>query len=477
MRHVPQKAMYVPRRPTETVLYQTVKEYWPKFCEELAVHDKHLPAFVEKEFEAYLKCGLLEYGYARCVCEECGAEHKVGYSCKRRGFCSSCAGRRMEDTAKHLVDSVLPKVPIRQWVMTVPWKLRTRLGYDRDAMGVFVRSFAQALSRRYKHMAKRALGVASVDNPKTGGLTFVQRFDSALRLNPHLHVLMLDGVYVDGEFVPLPAPTEAELLKIAHKVSRKVLGHLGEEDVAEPEDDSVMPYLAAASAQGKIAMGHHQGHGQMRLVGSEPQGMTVKPRIEVNGFSVFADSRVPAEDKRGRYRLCRYLSRPPVATKRLRRYRHSTRAARAPARDGKLIYKLKRRWADGTEAVIFEPLDLIARLCALVPPPRFHLLRYQGVLAAHASLRSEVVPNAAEGEGNSAQLQLWNDDPPRLAAKRTPWAKLLARVFKVDVTICPSCGGPMNIIEFVDAEQASGFSRAPPTIASAIPQLSLPFAG
>lgn len=61
----------------------------------------------------------------------------------------------MEETAKHLVESVLPEVPLRQWVMTLPWKLRTPLGYDREAMAVFVRSFAQALSRRYKHVAKR----------------------------------------------------------------------------------------------------------------------------------------------------------------------------------------------------------------------------------------------------------------------------------------------------------------------------------
>ncbi|MCB9708484.1 MAG: transposase zinc-binding domain-containing protein [Myxococcales bacterium] len=130
-------------------------QYWRAFCAELALHDKHLPTFVHNEFEAYLKCGLLEYGYARCICEDCGQEHNVGYSCKRRGFCSPCAGRRMEETAKHLVESVLPEVPLRQWVMTLPWKLRTPLGYDREAMAVFVRSFAQALSRRYKHVAKR----------------------------------------------------------------------------------------------------------------------------------------------------------------------------------------------------------------------------------------------------------------------------------------------------------------------------------
>lgn len=371
----------------------------------------------------------------------------------------------MQDTAKHLVDSVMPEVPIRQWVMTLPWRLRSRLGYDRQAMSLFVRSFAEALSRRYKHFGKRVLGLSSVNEAKTGSLTFVQRFDSALRLNPHLHVLMLDGVYLEGEFFPLPAPSEDELIKMASEVSRKVLAHLGEDELLEPQDDSVMPYLAAASTQGKIALGSGQGHGQMRLVGHAPSTATTTPCIEVAGFSVFADSSIAAQDKHARYRLCRYLSRAAVATKRLRRYR-----------DGKLQYKLKRRWADGTEAVFFEPLDLISRLCALIPPPRFHLLRYHGVLAAHAKDRSEVVPALKEDESPRAQLDLWDDDPAEPRKKRTPWAKLLAKVFKIDVTVCPSCGGNMRILAFVDAEHLA-LSRAPPSRAALIPQLCLPFAG
>ncbi|MCB9707253.1 MAG: transposase [Myxococcales bacterium] len=228
-----------------------------------------------------------------------------------------------------------------------------------------------------------------MDEAKTGSLTFVQRFDSALRLNPHLHVLMLDGVYIHGEFFPLPAPSDDELIKMASDLSRKVLAH-----------------------------------------------------------------------------LCRYLSRPPVATQRLRRYR-----------DGKLMYKLKRRFADGTEAVAFEPLDLISRLCALVLAPRFHLLRYHGVLAAHAKERRHVVLGPQSDEGENLQLRFWDDDPSEPSKKRIPWAKLLGRVFKVDVRLCPSCGGPIKIIEFVDAQAAAGTIRAPPTVLSVAPQLPLPFAG
>src|SRR5690606_11879541 len=104
------------------------------------------------------------------------------------------------------------------------------------------------------------------------------------------------------------------------------------------------------------------------------------------------------------------------------------------------------------------PFDLLAWLCALVPPPRFHMLRYHGVLAAHAKARPEGVPTAECGD-DSPQLLL-----PSICARdqdeargkggrpkstRLKWASLLARVFRVDVTVCPACRGPMSIRRFV----------------------------
>jgi hypothetical protein len=55
----------------------------------------------------------------------------VAFSCKKRGFCPSCTGRRMADVAGHLVDEVFPAVPMRQWVCSLPWRLRYAMGYDR----------------------------------------------------------------------------------------------------------------------------------------------------------------------------------------------------------------------------------------------------------------------------------------------------------------------------------------------------------
>jgi hypothetical protein len=82
-----------------------------------------LPDFVKDEFDAFLECGILAHGFLRLRCTDCTHEKLVAFSCKRRGFCPSCGGRRMAQTAVHLLDHVIPNVPVRQWVLSLPMVL------------------------------------------------------------------------------------------------------------------------------------------------------------------------------------------------------------------------------------------------------------------------------------------------------------------------------------------------------------------
>jgi len=106
------------------VLYQAVQAHWPQLLEDLAEHSS-LPKFVVREFEEYLRCGLLSAGCLHLVCRSCGHSQLVVLSCKRREFCPSCLGRRMTDTAVHMEQQVLPRVPVRHWICSLPWGLRT----------------------------------------------------------------------------------------------------------------------------------------------------------------------------------------------------------------------------------------------------------------------------------------------------------------------------------------------------------------
>ena len=86
-----------------------------------------LPQFVRDEFDAFLECGILAHGFLRLRCGDCGHDKLVANSRKRRGFCPSCEARRMAQTAAHLVDHVIPDVPVRHWVLSMPIPLRLLL--------------------------------------------------------------------------------------------------------------------------------------------------------------------------------------------------------------------------------------------------------------------------------------------------------------------------------------------------------------
>ena len=120
---------------------------------------------------------------------------------------------------------------------------------------------------------------------------------------------------------------------------------------------------------------------------------------------------------------------------------------------------------------VLEPLDLVARLVGVVPPPRFHMLRYHGVLAAHAKARAEGVPGrAASAPSEPVQLGLGFEAASASEvegesastserASRHPWAWLLARVFAVDVTVCPHSRGRMRLVKLATTRE--DISKAP----------------
>ncbi|MCP5021383.1 MAG: hypothetical protein GY930_06365, partial [bacterium] len=86
-----------------------------------------LPAHITRELLAFVRCGDPTFGFARLRCPACLFDQLIPFSCKRRGFCPSCAGRRMAAIAAQLTDHVLADPPLRQWVLSLPWSLRIHL--------------------------------------------------------------------------------------------------------------------------------------------------------------------------------------------------------------------------------------------------------------------------------------------------------------------------------------------------------------
>ena len=97
---------YARHAPERTLLYALVQAHYPDFIARVEAEDRPLPEYVREEFDAYLRCGVLEHGFLRVVCGQCHAERLLRFSCKKRGFCPSCGARRMAESARHLVETV-----------------------------------------------------------------------------------------------------------------------------------------------------------------------------------------------------------------------------------------------------------------------------------------------------------------------------------------------------------------------------------
>jgi hypothetical protein len=173
---------YRRHRPETTALYEVVRDnletlYGAIGDGALAVR---IPKHARKELEAYLDCGLLCRGFARLLCEDCGERRLVAFSCKGRGFCPSCTGRRMNATAANLVERVLPpESGLRQWVLTFPFSWRRRLAQNGALLGRLTRIAVETVLAFY---AARA-GDEGRPGAKSGAVIAVQRTSSDLRLN------------------------------------------------------------------------------------------------------------------------------------------------------------------------------------------------------------------------------------------------------------------------------------------------------
>src|SRR5947209_5067887 len=135
----PAMAPYEPHEPSHTVLYTVMADHLETLLAsyEADPDAQGLPAYVQRASYDYLQCGILAHGFLRLGCDTCKHERLLPFSCKRRGFCPSCAGRRMAQTAAHLVERVIPWVPTRQWVVSVPTPLRYGMAASQDLTASF----------------------------------------------------------------------------------------------------------------------------------------------------------------------------------------------------------------------------------------------------------------------------------------------------------------------------------------------------
>jgi hypothetical protein len=436
----------------------------------------------------------------------------------------------MAAQAAHLVDCILPAVPIRQFVLSFPFELSLLAATKPEVLRALARIHAEELARHYKSAAKKG---GEAGKLHTGAVTFVQRFGSSLNLHVHLHTCALDGVYVESEegegprFVPATPPSRAELYVLTERVALRAMtwlrkrGHAKDDDHASNEtpDRTFAEVLAQVATQRGTVENVKDDTGESDGP-AEPAAPLRDEAVTRHGFNLHASLTLAAEDDLGRERLCRYGLRPPFSLSRLR-----------VLRDGRISYRVKKSSRRVSRCRIMTPVECIARLCALVPPPRYPLTRFHGVLAPRAKLRPRIVPKLPESVASacvrSATRSGHNEPrsapgerpPPRdrsgpvvperlpvsataiargvdgaavpmpnvlsashldrivggllyAATSNVPWATLLARTFEVDVRACARCDGRLEVRAVVtDQLVARKILHAIPTAARAPPSV------
>jgi hypothetical protein len=386
----------------------------------------------------------------------------------------------MAEIAAQLVDRVLPVVPVRQWVLSLPYGLRRRAAFDPKALSTMSRIFAEEVFRHYR---------GPFSDAKCGAVTFVQRFGGSLNLNVHFHLLALDGVFVgersSPKFLPSTAPARSELHDVVKRTCDRILAKLRTPTPSDEDPDAIEACAAAAMQPGLFV--------ELPQREEDPAAHDIPEShaaAEHDGFNLHAGVRITADDDQGRERLCRYGARPALASSRFRKLS-----------DGRIAYRVK--YADKGKAKhrIMTPVELLARISALIPPPRYPLIRYHGVLAPASMWREHVIPKPPDKDFSCPRrdpasatilqqrpVQPTPTDPkpspaipqsrpmqptpagPKLASvivapnilsiphwkrlgegallaksPRIDWATLLRRTFESDALECPKCRGRLEV--------------------------------
>jgi hypothetical protein len=279
------------------------------------------------------------------------------------GNCRSGAARAGPDT------EIPAHQPVRQWVLSFPFQLRF-------------------LFASRPVITSQVLGI--------------------------VYRVIVDGVYVDrfdgsARFRWVRSPTSQELTLLVETIARRVGRYLERQGLLErdaensylasdavPEDP--MAQLLGHSITYRVAVGPQAGRKVFTLQtlpACEPDDHAASAG-KVSGFSLHGGVSARADERKKLERLCRYISRPAVAEKRL-----------SLTPNGNIRYQLKTPYRDGTTHVIFEPLDFMARLAALIPRPRANLTRFHGVFAPNSKHRALVTPSK---RGKSAKRQIKGDE-------------------------------------------------------------------
>jgi hypothetical protein len=377
---------------------------------------------IRSSIDKFLKCGDLKEGFARVKCKDCGEEYFVAFSCRQRSCCPSCDQKRALLLGHRLKDEVLADVPHRQWVFTIPKRLRVYFRYDRKLLGKLCRAAYDTVCDVYALEIDGDCGVPAM-------VGAVQTFGDLIHWHSHIHAIVPEGVFTDtGNFVPIP--------------------DIWKHRAADIWQEKVFELLLDAC---KI----------------DPDVVANMRGWRHSGFNVDNSVRIEAGDHAGMRRLVEYISRCPFSLARMITLTDDGDASKSPTGD-KIVYRaskgkcfpfphtgdpvLPERDIAPIQTLmagiprnfeVFDPLDFLAEVTQHIPNKGEHQIRYYGWYS-----------NKKRGMQEKKVILSGQPEPDTAFRRkcRMTWAALIKCVYEVDPLKCQKCGGEMRVISFIEKD-------------------------
>ena len=358
------------------------------------------PVSVLEHLQRYIECGIARFGVMRFRCPKCGEDLFVAFSCKIRGLCPSCDAKRATIIMADASDRLLPQVGYRQYVLTIPKRLRWYINQNAALPGEISRILAREIEL---YLRKKTAGTAAAQ------LHFIQRAGRSLNLHPHVHAVVSEGRFCSEPgllgpklgFHPATEPTQQDIELMTESLRRKIFRRL-------------------------------------RRLNAIPEGMAQEMLAWPNsGFSLHAKVFVRAGDRESLERLLYYCARPGLSLMRL---------SYLP-KVNQVIYRSESKHQ--TLALRLGPVEFLRRWALLIPPPRKNLLRYYGALGPNSPLRASLVAEASRGLAKARLRKKVDGAKEAVSRSVRSWAACLARVFEVDPLVCPRCAATMVPIAII----------------------------
>ena len=403
---------YRPRDHEASPFFKVVHDYFDEF--ERVYPDRYQKAYgywrpvIRSSIDKFMKCGDLKEGFARVRCPDCKAAYYVAFSCRQRGACPSCDQKRALLLAHRLNEEVLAQVPHRQWVFTIPKRLRVYFRYDRSLLGKLCHAAWETVQYIYAMEVDGDCGVPAM-------IGAVQTHGSLVNWNSHVHAICPEGVFTEsGHFVHIP----------------DIFTHRAEEFWQER-------VFALLLDEHKI---NDEIAGSMR-------------GWKHSGFSVDTSVRIEAGDKTGMQRLIEYIARCPFSLTRLvsvtdddkilYRASHANCLPFPISGDKDLMKGIPRNFE------VFEPLDFLAAVTQHIPDKGDHQINFFGWYSNKTrGMQRKKMSKAQQATGMD------EPDSPFRRKQRSTWAALIKAVYEVDPLKCPKCGGTMRIVSFIEKRQS-----------------------